>query len=678
MTRPDPSGLDIIIPISMDEDWLSNDQIISDILEHYHRYGYTRFALAAPGKGCRSVGYPPDQHFEERAQAFLEIKQALAPYGIECGWWNWASMKSGPTPEFSRMINADGTETPFSSCPLDPAFRERYARSNALFAQIAKPSFIILEDDYSIHASARPHGCFCQRHLQEFAARQGRYYTREELAEIFQQNTRESFSLLRAWRALIRDSLVIFAQALRAAVDEESPEIPIGYMQAGTADRDGDCTEAVCRALAGPHHIPFSRLYGTYYCGADLRTLPTVLYHPIYSRQHISAPFRFYHESDSYPHTRFFTAGAHMRSILGAVYSYGFDGSTFQTQQLLDMPNEEPAYAAMLSQERSRFNEVYRTVSRCRQRGVEICYDPFWNTADTSKKSSEPLWCQCAGLFGIPYTTEESEVAFWDDRQARYADDACIRHALSKGLFLDGDAAKCLCERGYGEYIGVQLGEDVADAPLLFDLGAKEVIREEFSLPGKGRNMPAAHMFAEGKNGKLLRMTVTEPGCEILSDLLDYRKNPVSPAMTRFENRLGGRVVVMGMTLEGNDSQALLNHRRQRLLQQMLVWCSDAYAFVKEAAQVFTIMNEAVNPESCGYLGMLTLINLGDDDFLQIDLHLPPKWREASSFRVLDPSGNWQDAEFERTEDGLILHEPIHHLNPVYLLIGDGSVSQTH
>jgi hypothetical protein len=42
--------------------------------------------------------------------------------------------------------------------------------------------------------------------------------------------------------------------------------------------------------------------------------------------------------------------------------------------------------------------------------------------------------------------------------------------------------------------------------------------------------------------------------------------------MTRFENELSGRVVVMGMTVKGNLSQSLFNYRRKRLFEEMLLW----------------------------------------------------------------------------------------------------------
>ena len=85
---------------------------------------------------------------------------------------------------------------------------------------------------------------------------------------------------------------------------------------------------------------------------------------------------------------------------------------------------------------------------------------------------------------------------------------------------------------------------------------------------------------------------------------------------------------------------------------------------------VFTIMNEALDPEESGFLGMVTLINLGDDDFETIHLHLPPKWRAADQFQVLEQSGQWAEVPWERTEDGIEVCRELKHLMPMYLRIG--------
>lgn len=659
------SELDVIIPVSLELDWPSREEIVRGILEQFHNYGFTRFALAAPCGGWRSVGYPRREIFRERAELFRQIKDELAPCGIQCGWWITLTVKSGPAPGWNRMVRMDGSETPFASCPQNPAFRDRFAEDVALFAKIAKPAFIVTEDDFSINAATSGEGCFCQLHLEEFAKRQGRTYSREELRNIFAEKTPQSFALLKQYRELMRDSLTTFAGAVRREVDRESPEIPIGFMQPGTADRDGDSTEAVARALAGRNHIPFVRLYGTFYGGEDIERIPVELYHALFSKQHIKGDFRFYHESDTFPHTRFFTSAASMRAMMTAVYSFGFDGSTLQTQQLLDDANEEHIYGEMFAWERSRFHAIHRIAKQCRVKGVQIHYDPFWGTVD---ETDIPGWTKCAAHFGLPYTTLDSSVAFLSGTQTAHLSDEAVMRFLSQGLFLDGLAAKILCGRGYGEHLGVEVGEESVTGCDRFDLGGREVIQEEFIASCQGRHMHRAEFFSPCGNGKLFAVTPREAGCEVVTRVVTFQNKYLAPAMTRFQNRLGGRVVVMGMTVGGNNSSSLFNYRRQRLIQELLVWCGDDFAFVKDAARVFAVMNEAVDSRKAGFSGMLTLINLCPDELEEFTIHLPPKWRAVERFSRLDVHGEWQSLDFFRHEDDIEVKSSLEYTRPAVIL----------
>lgn len=671
MKTSEIQDLDILVPIALELDWPSCESIVEDILFLKEKYGFSRFALAGPGGGWRSRNYPPRSVFENLAHLFAEVQKQVAPRGAECGWWITTTLKSGPSPDFTRMTNPDGTTSAFANCPQDPAFIKQFASDVAAFARIAQPAFIVTEDDYSVNAALKKdYGCFCSHHLNAFARRMGHYYTPDELMDIFSSQDAESLALLKSWRQLMCDSLTVLADAVRTELDKCNPEIPMGYMQSGACDMDGDCTEPLSRAMAGPNHVPFSRFFGAFYCGGDTKDIPKVFYHPLYSRQHIKENFRYYHESDTFPHTRFFTSGKQMKVFMSAAYSCGFDGSVYQAQQLLDHPNEETAFGKMYASERIRLNALHRAAVQCRQKGVQICYDPFYNTIDTGVQSTWlPLWTKSVSLFGIPYTTLPSSVAFWDVRQAKYADHDAVMQALSKGLFLDGDAAKALCERGYSKYIGVKVGENVTDGnTLIYDLGAREVIRDNF-LPGyRGRNMPSAHMFAPAGNGKLLGLTVNDPGCEVISEMYDFQKNFIATAMTRFENNLGGRIVVMGMTIDGNGSQSLLNYRRQMLFQDLLKWSCDDYLFAQKEPGVYVIENEAKNPEESGFAGMLTLINLCEDTLDSITLHLPPRWQARTDYKYLDIDGVWKDVKTIRTRDTLEICMPLPYSEPVYIM----------
>lgn len=666
-------GLDIIIPIALELDWPAEADVIASIRRQHSRYGFRRFALAVPSGGWRSVGYPPQDVFVSFAEMFRRIRDELEPEGIQCGWWNTATLKSGHSDSFTPLTDAKGAGSAFANCPADPAFQKRFSEDSALFAEIARPCFIILEDDYSVTAGSSQYGCFCKHHLEAFARQMGRFYSREELIRIFEQKTQDSYDLLRRWRSVTRDSMVAISQALRQAVDVKTPEIPIGYMQAGSADLDGDATADVCRALAGPLHTPFARFHGTAYCGGDSKDIPKTLFSALYARQHME-DFVAYHESDTFPHTRFFMSAAFMRAQMSIVYASGFDGSTFQTQQLLDDPNEETAYGDMFRQERARFQAIHRTAKQCRPRGVELSYDPFWNTVD-KYGSWKPMWARPVGLFGIPYVTTRSSVAFWDVRQARHYDHRTVMEYLSKGLILDGEAAKALTERGYGKYLGVDVGDEAIKPPLSYDLAAREVLRDGVLPELTGRHMPSPHMYATGNNGKLLRLTPTEEGCEVLTELISFEKHRIAPGMTRFVNALGGRIVVMGMTLYNTEtgkvnlSQSLYNYRRQRLLQELVAWCGGDYAMVLGDANVFVVMNEAKDPTSSGFRAMLTLVNLGQDSLRKLRVRLPEALRDPKNLWCIEKDGQCLPQRYTPTTDGVTLDRELPFSEPLCLIL---------
>ena len=655
--------LDIIIPISMSNDWQSEENIIHDILEQNKRYGFTKFVLTAPGHVFRRTGYPSKAYYAKAAQQFKRIRESVTPYGITCGWWAALTFKSGTSPEFQSMVKADGSEHPFANCPLDAAFIRRFTSDVAEFAAVAEPAFIITEDDFSLSAAA---GCYCDLHISEFNRRYGFAFTREELVKTLAQRTPEALEVIRKWRELSKDSQVEFAAAMRKALDERSPEIPMGYLQASLADTDGDCTYEIAKAMAGDRHVPFSRLHGATYGGIISREIPQLLFHVLYSKQHITQEFRHYMEADTFPHTRFFSAGCQMLSAMAVSFSYGLDGALFIVRQLLDGGNEETAYSKGFAKERKRFEALHQAVRGCELKGVNVHYHPFYSTLDTDPWWS--WWTQPVGRFGMPYVTTEAPVSFWDDRVARYADDEEIKAALSKVLVLDGASAKVLCERGFGQYLGVDVGDDVKQGMLQWDLATREVIADDYVGNLPGRNMTAPWMLAPKGNGRMPKLTVTDPSCRVITELYNGEKELITPAMTKYQNALGGTVIVMGLTVEGNGSQALFNYRRKHLLQTLITECCDEYCLVKDAPDVMIVEN-AAKDAACDFRELLTIVNLCADPLDELALHLPPQLRDVKDVLLMDANGEWQDVPYRRTDDGIVVCTEVAYCQPLYLKI---------
>lgn len=139
--------------------------------------------------------------------------------------------------------------------------------------------------------------------------------------------------------------------------------------------------------------------------------------------------------------------------------------------------------------------------------------------------------------------------------------------------------------------------------------------------------------------------------------------------MTRFENSLGGKVVVMGLTLDNNRSQALYNYRRQKLIKNMLSWCSENFWYVKDAPDVFALVNIPKDETDTDFKAMVTLINLCEDNLNEIKIHIPKNLNDISKIFFIDAKGEKAEVEFERIENDIIVKKNINYLLPQYLII---------
>lgn len=652
---------EVLVPIPIDGYWgESVDFVAEQLIEQYQKYGFDHFSLMAPSNGQLNVGVATTEYYLRMAEKFNQIKEKVSEYPIQCGWWVGTTLHTGENPGAIKCIDISGNEVLYKTCPLDEQFAEELSKNIALFAKLTKPAFIVLEDDFCTHF-----GCFCQKHLEECATCMGRFYSREEIKEFNDNPTSETMGILRAWREFCKNIMVDFSKKIRQEVDKENPEIPIGSHQSGGSDFEGFSSEEVARALAGERHTPFSRIYTCPYEFSGDVQMPESHFHLLYCKQHFGQKFKFLHESDTYPHLRFFCSANRMKTMMAMGYSYGLDGSVFWTVPFFGLPDDETGYSKMFAKEKRRFSQMIAVTKQCRVKGAELTFDPFFYSCGKALEGLRaPLWTRILGNFGIGYTSDEADVAFWDETMASCADDETIKRYLAKGLFLDGEAAKILCDRGYGKYLGVEMGEVVMPKVGYFDQCSYEIIKDGL-VDGIGNVMANSRVYCPLGNGFLRRVIPNEPNCEVISEVYNIRNQFSSVAMTRFENSLGGRIVVMGNTLKKNMSPSLYNHPRQTLLQNLIKWCCDEFVFIRNCPNVFCIMNECVTGD---FIGALTIVNLNSDDCENTHVYLPPKWRNHKELLWLNQKGDWEPLRYEKTEEGIVLKDDIKHLAPLFIM----------
>ena len=639
------------------------EEMLAQMLEMRQRYGLRRFLLTAPMDEVRLTGFPTPQVYREIGELVLEVKTKLAPHDIEVGWWCAPSLRSGKGP-FQYITDIDGNVSEISACPLDSQFRDIFSENVATVVKISRPFMIQFEDDYEL--SWQPpmvkFGCFCPLHLAEFAKREKQNYSREELAEIFSQVNPRSIRLRRAWAEMSRDSLAGLARLIRGKVDRIEPGTRISLCQSGSADFDGDFTEAVTRAFAGKTR-PAVRLYGSSYSSDDAASLPSTIFHALYSRQHLPSDFEFLHESDTYPHTRFFMSASKIKSLMTAVLAYRFDNSLFYATQYLDNPQEENGYLKMFSEEFGRFLSLKEAVKDTQVTGCEILYRPFGHIANPykGKRPDTPsnAWVNITGRFGIPHTSVNGKVKLISGNIPETMSDEEITTLLGGSVFLDGGAAWCLFKRGFGELIGVEVSPGKG-ADFCY-----EGLRDSQNFSNIKGNLMYNLIFAPaGSEGGSFYILKPSDKAEIITDFLDAGEKPVIPGMVRFENRLGGRVAITAFDLNGNRSSTVFNYKKKELVRQTIEWLGNQQlpVFVKDLPNVFCIFNRS----DSGQHAIVTLISLCSDPFSTFSLDVASEWL-TSRIELLNGKGKWEQLKVETRDRTKKINAALNLMTPVIL-----------
>lgn len=663
------SSIDPIIPFNFFAN--REKEMLAAMLKLKREFGMRRFLLTGPGIGVFLTGFPSPQVYCDLGELLLRVKNELAPHDIEVGWWCVPTLKSGKG-TYQNITGLDGKVSEISSCPLDSGFRETFSDNIAVVAKIAKPFMIQFEDDFQLsNHRGVPFGCFCPLHLEKFAQQQNRYYSCDELINIFSEVTPKSIKLRRAWAEFSCETLTSLATLIRKKVDAFAPETRMALCQPGCADFDGDMTESVARAFAGKNR-PAVRLFGSSYSSDNGPQVPVVIFHAFYSKQHLPADFELFHESDTYPHTRFFTSSSKLKTLMTSAFSYGLDDSLFYTAQYLDNPTEENGYSSMFKAETKRFNALKAAVSDCSVEGCEIVYQPFEHTGIPYDKNihcqtgRRPVpypnaWINVLGRFGIPYTSKGGKVKMISGSAVKLMTDEAIKELLQGSVFLDGKAAHCLTELGFGELIGAKV---VPGSKATF---CHEGIRDIADFKTiKGRLMYNAIFAPAGSEGGSFYELKPLADAEILTDFLDPSENPVIPGMIRFENKLGGRVAITAFDLKDNESSAVFNYRKKEVVRRTIEWLgrSPLPVYVTKIPNVFCIFNRSKTNGQA----VVTITNLSSDTYDSIDLDVAPEWI-GSSIEQLDNEGKWIAAKATSTDNKININTKLTIMNPVILRI---------
>lgn len=452
---------------------------------------------------------------------------------------------------WQHLVDMTGTKSPSCYCAADPSVMTYIKDCYEALAK-AKPDFIWVDDDVRMEGHGSPIGlsCFCKHCMTDFSTETGHTRTREELHDAFQKGSiDERLRLRKAWLEHCRTYIANLLAAVRSAVDNVDPKIELGMMT-GEIEASGYGFARWAEVMAGSRGIdvkwrpgggfytdetPLSLLTKAHSTGRQAGFLPAAVKDIQYELENF--PYQYLRKSVT-------AFNAEVASAMAA-------GCTGVALNILDITattlSEAIPYLAATRDRRKFLDRLAGTFGRRPCEGVWqiLTKDHFaaenvdgdWRHANSWGSSLHRVG-EIAEI-GIPmaYQREGAVVNIISGDQCLAFSRPELENFLSGAVLMDGQALVRLNELGLGELTGFSVREKLEKDTI--EKFTNDPINEGFA----GEERDCRPSFWQ-ETAFLLKPAAAAG--RILSDIVDFGPRSHGPTSGVFENKLGGRVAVLG------------------------------------------------------------------------------------------------------------------------------------
>lgn len=577
------------------------------------------------------------------------FRDKLASYGIECGILVQSTIGHGyklaEEPQFQHYISYRGGEQESVCCPYDENFRNHMYIQ---FATLAKhnPAMIMVDDDFRLMHRAGV-GCTCPLHMKRISEIYGKELTRQDFIKHMENGDEDLFGIFYETQ---RESLLGAVKAMRDGIDSVNSSIPGSFCMCGI-EFGGE----IASILAGKGNPVVVRVNNARYASMGAREFSPIMFRAATQIEMVKDRADYIlAETDTCPQNRYSTSASNLHSHFTASILEGCNGAKQWITRMIDYePESGEAYRQILS----RYSMFYETLANVQPKLKWLgCRIPIPSKPqiciDWDKKSVNGWHNNVLERMGIPFyfANKNGGAVFLDGDDDEFYNDEEILDILKGEVYCSVEAAKNLIERGFGEYIGVDI------------------------KPWAGAAVSGELLHTNGKvcaaQKGLKELIPLNEKVESVSEIFHLKRSEIKeflfPGVTVFENKLGGSVTVFCGTPKTPytyyEAFSFLNESRKKQIVSLLkrgknlpmYYVGDAEICLR-AAKV-----EGTNMFFC------VIYNIGFDSLKEIKI-----WTTADieNVSVLCHDGIFRDVNFKIDRGNIVIDTEANTLLPVVFIL---------
>lgn len=502
-----------------------------------------------------AIAQPLSAH-REWANLMKDAVKRFRDKGIACSFYiksliGHFSCSSFALP-FTKFVGANKEQSLSENCILDEDFADYAAELFSYYAECGFSSMMIDDDFRSVNHCNGQSGCFCEKHIQATSALFGQELTQDEVIYATMHEDERSKKIDACFKAANFRGQLDMVKKIEQAVHNVDEDIRLGLMCSGISsdEKQGRDMLLLIQTLAGKKHKPYLRPPGGMYFDTSGDVLTYGYMNGRQYRQYLKAEVDYISELDIYSPRNIFTKS--VKTLDTQIRLHALSGYDKVSLNIIDHfttpPMQFKEYFDLLRDNKEEYKEICQSVKNKVPYGIGV---PVEKTATVNAhgfKSDFPSWTNYGLLLmrlGLPISYGETSVNILSRESIlKYSNDELLR-LLSKTLLLDHEAVRVLEERGFGKYLGVSYEKEIAEPCY------EQFTNQNYHGECTGNYIPVKVCNVHKKE-TAWRMKCNEDA-EVITRFVGADFSPISPAVVRYKNELGGTVVSFASEINNDN-----------------------------------------------------------------------------------------------------------------------------